>query len=173
MFQPFLQKFSREIFSKGQHQISTMNCTYLYHSLLPGIILNSYPIKAHCAFLNPFFLPSFLPFFLPSFLSFPSFLPSFFLSYQCIHPPMRQISFLLLSSTCPHLPHPLSWQLFLPLAGLDFFSIDLIQRIRSYMKISCQKFFSHSASKGEKTRQKRGYRGQGTKGGGEDRGRRG
>ena len=44
-----MQKSSRKIFFKDQYQLSTTNFTYLYQSLLPGIFLNPYPIKAHCA----------------------------------------------------------------------------------------------------------------------------
>ena len=44
----FCKNFQGKFFFEGQHQFSTMNCTYLYKSLLLRIFLNSYSIKAHC-----------------------------------------------------------------------------------------------------------------------------
>ena len=48
LFNEFCKNFQGKFFLKSQHQFSGMNCTYLYRSLLSGIFLNSYPIKAHC-----------------------------------------------------------------------------------------------------------------------------
>ena len=50
-FSHFCKNFQGKFFFKGQHHISTINCTHLYQSLLLGIFLNSYPIKAHCVLL--------------------------------------------------------------------------------------------------------------------------
>ena len=47
-FSDFCKNFQGKFFLKGQHQFSFINCTYLCKSLLSGIFLNSYPIKAHC-----------------------------------------------------------------------------------------------------------------------------
>ena len=52
-FSDFCKNFQGKFFFKGQHQFSTIKCTYLYKPLLAGIFLNPYPIKAHCADSNP------------------------------------------------------------------------------------------------------------------------
>ena len=51
-FSHFCKNFQGKFFFKGQHHISTINCTHLYQSLLPGIFLNSYAIKAHCGLIE-------------------------------------------------------------------------------------------------------------------------
>ena len=52
LFIQFCKNFQGKFFFKGQHQFSTMNCTYSYKSLLSGIFFNSYPIKAHCVMVD-------------------------------------------------------------------------------------------------------------------------
>ena len=47
-FSDFWKNFQANFFFKGQYQIFTIQCTYLYKSLLLRIFLNPYPIKPHC-----------------------------------------------------------------------------------------------------------------------------
>ena len=45
----FCKNFQGKFFFQSWHQFSTVNCTHSYRSLLSGIFLNSYPVKARCA----------------------------------------------------------------------------------------------------------------------------
>ena len=47
LFNEFCKNFQGIFFFQSQ-KTSSINSTYLYKSLLSGIFLNSYPIKAHC-----------------------------------------------------------------------------------------------------------------------------